>query len=494
VTARYDAIVVGASVNGLAAAAYLAKAGKHVLVLDARNSLGGLCETAAFGSGFHAPFGAHTVYALDPRVVRELKLARHGLKFASRDMPLVGLRADGKHLVIGRDLRAAARSIAVHSRADAEAWPHFRNETYELARALRPGWWETGARSPSAADRVARLGRLGAGAWLDGRFESDALKAALAFDMSALSPLEPGAPLLALWRASQEMCGLQGAAAIPQGGPAGLATAMTAAAKAAGVEFRTGARVDDYLVDNAAVAGVVLSGGETIAATLVLSCLSRRRTLLAKACRSSLGLAEATALFAAKPKVAAAKVMLALDTMPVFGGVAVPPEGRFIIADRIETFVAAHAAARAGRLPDELPIEAVLPSAADPGLAPPGQHLVSVLVRPVPAAVEGGWEAMKPQLAAKVVMTLGRHVSGIERHVKAAEVLTPDDFTTRYGVDDEFGGQVSVDRILGDWRARICTPIAGLYLCGAAAEPVGAVSARAGRIAAMLALGKEVRT
>jgi phytoene dehydrogenase-like protein len=176
--------------------------------------------------------------------------------------------------------------------------------------------------------------------------------------------------------------------------------------------------------------------------------------------------------------------MLALNAPPAFNGVAVPLRGRFLLADRLETFVAAHAASRAGRVPQELVLEVVVPTAGDPELAPLGQHVVSIRIGPLPRHVAGGWDAAKTPLAAKAVAALDRCAPGLAHHVTGAFVLTPDDIAARYGEEDG----VTVERVLSDWRSRILTPIGGLILCGAASEPVGALSGRAGRIAATMAL------
>lgn len=484
-TRNWDAVVIGAGIDGLTAAAYLARAGKRVVIVEARNRLGGLCETITFHEGFSAPAAAHTLYALDPRVVKELKLAKHGLVFAVRDMALAGLRGAGKHLLIGRDVHATVRNIAVHSQADAAAWPRFRQELFALARAMRPLWWEASpAKALAAADsgKLDRLKRLSAAAWLDSWFESDALKAVLAFDAIAdgLTPFEPGSALPLLWRAAQEMCGLQGAVAAPVGGPGALTSALSEAVRALGVEIQTGAQAAALTIDGGSVAGATLATGETLAAGMVLSSLSRRQTLCGLAPAGTAGIEMAFALGRTPPRMAQAKVLLALSALPAFSGVAMPRQSRFILADRLETYAAACSAAQAGRLPDELTIEFVVPSAADPALAPPGQHIVSALVRPVPVA---GWDAMKAPLAARVVAALEPHAGGLARHVVAAQVLTPAD--AALGSDDEPGG---AGRMLSDWNARVTTPIDGLFLCGAAAEPLSAVSGRAGRIAAGIAL------
>jgi phytoene dehydrogenase-like protein len=474
------AIVIGGGVNGLVAATYLARAGRKVVLFEAKDRLGGTCRTDTFARGFQGPTMVQAFAALDPRVVAELKLARRGLKFAVRDMPLVALRADGKHLVIGRDLRATARAIAVHSRADADRWSRSRRELFDLARAMRPFWWDDSAKKMPAA--IGTLRRLGLAAWLDSQFESDAVKAALAGDAAALSPLVPGSSLFLVWRAAQEMCGLQGAAAFPFGGPGALIDALTAAAKIAGVEIRTGAQVADILVKDGAAAGVVLETGDEIAATRVLASFSRRRLLATKAGRAATGFAQAGELERSVPTAASAKVLLALDALPAFGGVAVPLRGRFVLADKVETFVTAHAAARAGRLPEELAMEIVFPAVADPALAPRGQHVVSIRIAPLPRHIPGGWDAAK--LAAQAIATLDRCAHGLARHIVGAQILTPDDIAAREG--DEC--VESVERMLSPWSSRIVTPIDGLFLCGGASEPGGAVSGRAARIAAALAL------
>ncbi|HEY5338054.1 MAG TPA: NAD(P)/FAD-dependent oxidoreductase [Rhizomicrobium sp.] len=485
---KSDAIVVGGGVSGLVAAAYLARAGKKVLLLEARDKFGGLCESAPLGEGFSAPL-AHLLYALDPRVVKELKLARRGLAFAARDMALVGLRSDGKHIVIQRDVHATAANIAVHSQRDASAWPRFRRELFDLALALRPLWWERNGEQPrdNVCRRLEHLSRVGAAAWLDSWFETDALKATLCFDATegGLSTLEPGSALALVWRAAQEMSGLQGAVAQAQG--SSLVNALVAAARAAGAELRTGARVVEVLSDGTSIAGIRLETGEIVSAPQVLCSLSRRRTLSDLVLPPAAGIAQGEILARSMAPTAQAKVVLAVRGFPAFGGIAVPRAARFILADRLETYASAEMAARSGGLASELPMEIVLPSVNDATLAPAGQHIVSLLLRPVPRQPAEGWAKLKPVLAARAIQAFERLGSDLSGRIAAADVLTSDDFEKRCYEDPH----TNVDRMLAKPESRIATPLSGLLLCGADAEPVPAVSGRAARIAASMITGRK---
>ncbi|MBI3677145.1 MAG: NAD(P)/FAD-dependent oxidoreductase [Proteobacteria bacterium] len=481
----FDALIIGAGVNGLTAAANLARHRKRVLVLEARNKIGGRCETVTLGDSFSAPSVAHLLYALDPSVVSEFRLTHHGLKFAARDVPLVGLRADGKHLVLGRDRHAAVRSIAAHSQADAEAWPKFQRELFELGRVMRSHWWDASPFELPLPAAIKHLKVISLAAWLDSWFESDALKALLAFDASegGCSPLDAGSAPELVWRASQEMSGRQGAVAFASGGPATLAQALFEAAQAAGAEVRTGARVEALLVTEGTISGARLSSGEIIAAPLVLSSLNRGESL-ALTPPGAGGFAHMAQANLAKPAVASAQLLLALDHLPPFGGVTVPLNARFVAAERLETFIAAHASARAGKIADELPFEFIAPSAFDAALAPVGQHVVSVLIRPLPVE---GCENRREELLSKIVATLDRFAFGLSKHIVHKELLTPENIAERYGSPSGPG------HVLRSWDLRVRTSIPGLMLCGADAEPIGAVSGRVGRVAAAFALAEVPR-
>jgi phytoene dehydrogenase-like protein len=478
-------IVIGGGVNGLVAATYLAKAGRRVTLLEAQGQLGGLCRTAPLVPGIAAPIYAHNFYALDPRVIGDLKLARHGLRFAVRDMPLVGLRRDGRHVIAGRDALLTARNLAAHSSADAENWPRFRRDLFHSARLMRRLWWNAD-RYGKPAKPLSHMRRTSANAWLDVRFESEALRSLLTFDATdgGLSPLDAGSSLLLLWRAAQEMCGLQGAVAMAGGGPGALVSALESAALASGVTIRKDARARHLAVEGGKVRGVELESAASVEASIVLSSLSRNVTLRELVRPGDAGFAREDEPEA--PKTGCAKVLLAFDGLPAIGASETPQSARFVVAERPESLIEAHEAARAGRLADELVFEFVLPTASDAELAP-GKHILSALVRPVPFAPVGGWPSMKALLAAKVLAALERFAPGASRRAIAAKIFAPDEMAKR---DGEGSARRHPGHALHDWRERARTPVSNLWLCGADADAVSAVSGRAGRIAARMALHK----
>jgi len=494
---RYDAIVIGGGVGGLVAAAHLAAGGfarsrLRVVLVEARNMLGGTAENLPFGDGFRGPVGGHAIYALDPASIGKLRLARRGLAFAERDMALVALRQGGRHIVLTRDVYACRATIAAHDTGDADRFPRFRREAFALARHMRSFWDGTAGAAADERPVLDRLARLSAAAWLDGWFASDALKAALAFDATScgFSPLEPGSALALIWRWGLEACGLQGGSAQVAGGPGALAAALAKAAQASGVAIRTGAHVEAILYEGGRVVGVRLSTGEMLAAGVVLSSLDTRRTLLHLLPPEALPFGAAAALGAREGAraPASASVLLALNRPPAFaaGLSARALRGRFVFPERPDAIAEAKGAALTGLMPAELVVEATLPSEADPAHGPISQHVLSALIRFLPAQPAGGWASHRTALKDRLIAALEVFAPGLAQSVVGFEVLTPDDLAARYG-DMSSQAADALGRLLAAPETRVRSVVPGLYFCGGAAEPATALSGRAARLAAALA-------
>jgi phytoene dehydrogenase-like protein len=496
----YDAVIVGGGIGGLIAAAYLARGKARVLLLEAGDRFGGRAETLEFADGFHAPLMSHVAYALDGRAMRELRLAEHGLEFAQTNMQFAALGPGGKHFVLpGPGLRGSATLAA-----EAGDYATFRQKAMGFARLLRPLWdgrladpgIENRDDALAAIVRGLQLGlrksegfeillRLSAAAFLDGWLESDMLKAALSFDVfpSGLSPHEAGSALVLMWRFAQESCGRQGAVSQIRGGPGALARALEAAARQAGAELRPSSHVSAIIVEGRRAKGVTLTGGETIPAAMVLSSLDSQDTF-ALVEPVSIGFATGTRGRAPR-RTASAQVLFALKGAPPFAGLTSEHFGaRLVIAGRPEIASEARGTALNGGVSSELAMEVTIPTAADPALAPAGCHVLSALVPYMPAAVAGGWEVPRMMLHRQVLATLEEFAPGLRNRLLACRVIAPGDEDARGSACDSAS---CTGRLLASYEARIRTPIAGLYMCGRSAEPVSAISGRAGRLAANLA-------
>lgn len=460
-------LVIGAGVSGLAAAACLARSGARVTVFEKEAVLGGGCANRVLVGDYAVPTGPHALVALDPVLIKQLKLTKLGLRFAARDLPLVALRADGTFMRLSRDPHEAHRSIASLSPQDAERYGVFHRNQFAFARTMRKLWWDEGNLT-GERDRAElhRLRLSNAAAVLDGTFESEALRAALGFDAmpAGWSPSAVGSALALTWRAAQEMCGLQGAAAIPRGGPAALIAALALAAEAAGVEIRCNAEVSHLVVEGEAVTAVVLKDGEIVPAAAVLSSLSRRKTLLDFLPPGQAGFATVRRLERMQ-EVGDGKLVLSLTEVPaVF-----KEPGRFVFAERLEGLTAAHAEARGGKLPTELALEAVTLDTGD-------ARLLSVLIRPLPVSPSEGWKALSTQIVQRVLRILERSAPDLTARIGGLALVPP------------LGGDpLDPDHVVARWSERIATPVRGLFLCGEAAEPIPTISGRAARIAAAVA-------
>ncbi|MES2255113.1 MAG: FAD-dependent oxidoreductase [Pseudomonadota bacterium] len=428
---RAAALVIGASVGGLAAASYLARAGLHTLLLEAEQAP-------------REPDGP--LIALDPRIVSELRLSSLGLAFTARDLPMAV--AGDTPLLLGRDIYASSAMLARLSDADALAWPAWRRRLTTEARRLRRWWWTApadgtpdAAWSAGARQSFRHLCFSGADAYLAARFETPSLLAALLWDAGAggLAVGEPGSALALVWRAAQEMGGVQDATAIAQ--PGSLTTSLMRALGMA--QLRNNTRVTHILTKSGGVTGVVLADGSEIEADHIVSTLSRAETL------------RLAGLPHVAPSIGEARILLRLAR-----GFAVPdtPPARHILVVRPEVHADAHEEARAGRIAAELPMEWVM-------LAP---DLIAVTARPVPAVLSA---EQRLRLAAKIVLALSPAMPGLAQAMTGVEIrLRPQ--------------RARLADLLAPPPSRLVTPVKGLLLAGEDVEPLPSISGRAGRLAA----------
>lgn len=461
-----DVLVIGASIGSLVAATYLAKAGAGVTLLEASAVAGGKAANTLAVDGFAVPHCDYLMAALDPEVIKDLQLTRLGLSYAVRDVPTIAVLPD-QRLALTRDAHTVQRTLAHLSAKDGGRYRAFRRAHLGFARAMRSVWWNEGALDSETRSAWRAMALTASVPWLEGQFESEALKMAFGFDAMAAgtSPSAAGSALVLAWQASQEMCGLQGARAMLRGGPAALVDVLLTAAEAAGVRLRRNTDVARLELDGEAVRGAVLTSGEMIEGRTIVSGLTRRKTLLEFLPPGVVGFAAARRM-SERPLVGEAKVVLSLKApAPAFA-----ESARYLIGESLSAAVAAYGEARSGVLPSDLFLEVVVPETAIDGSV-----LLIATVRPVPVSPPQGWPAKTAALVHAVLKMLEHIQPGLTASVTGLGFVPPQQ-----------GDAFHLADIAAPWSSRITTPVRGLYLCGASAEPMPSLSGRAGRIAAAL--------
>nr|WP_309501650.1 NAD(P)/FAD-dependent oxidoreductase [uncultured Roseovarius sp.] len=515
---RFDAIVIGGGINGLTAAAVLARRGKSVCVLDQAETLGGMAAPGPDG----APRGAHLLYNLSPTVRRDIGLGKRDWPFRSAPLPSVALSPDGRHVVL-RGGEATNADGSAHSDADAYRALHGRLVRYgallrQLAENAPPGF-DGKLASRSALRQMVRLGWFGLGLKRLGRDEmrnflrvllSNAydtildempdgpmagLLAADAVRGAAAGPRAPGTVFSLIYR-----MGHGGEVTLPMGGMSALCSAFADAARNAGCQIETGVTVTRVLIEAGAACGVETADGRQITAPLVLTSTGAEVTChLAGPQHFDI---EATRRMRnVRARGTAAKVNLRLSGLPAVTGL-----GRDLMAARLIAAPSATYVERAfnpSKYREMSPnpvIEAVIPSVTDPGLTSGDSHYLSAIVQYAPCDLEGGWtETAKRALAKATIDTLATYMPDLPGQITASEVLTPVDIEAQTGAP---GGhwhhaEISLDQLLtlrpANGLGRYALGPAGLYLCGASAHPGGDIMGLAGRNAALAALASEGR-
>ena len=516
-----DVIIIGGGHNGLTCAAYLAAAGLKVTVLERRGVVGGAAVTEEFHPGFRNSVASYTVSLLNPTVIRDLELHRHGFKVVERKMANF-LPLDGDHFCVGEGRTKS--EVARFSARDAERLDAYGARLDAIADVLRdlvlvtpPNVVEGGlaeaipellksavlGRRLSKLDLTAKRDLLAlfsqsAGDWLDGWFESEPIKAAYGFDGvvgAYASPYTPGTAYVLLHHVFGEVNGKKGAWGHAIGGMGAITQAMAACCRERGVEIRTDAAVAEVLTEKGRATGVVTEAGEVLKARAVISNL-HPQLLFQKLVDPAVQPADFVERIARyRSGSGTFRMNVALSELPRF---TVKPEAGdhltagIIIAPSLAYMDAAYVDARAHGWSREPIVEMLIPSTLDDSLAPAGKHVASLFCQQVAPELPDGraWDVVRDEVADLMIATVDRHAPGFAKSVVARQVLSPLDLERTFGLvgGDIMHGRLTLDQLFsarpvlgaGDYR----TPIRGLYQCGAGTHPGGGVTGAPGHNAA----------
>jgi phytoene dehydrogenase-like protein len=521
VAAAREIVILGAGHNALVAAFYLARKGLKPLVLERRGMVGGAAVTEEFHPGFRCSTVAHAGGPPLSSLVSDMQLAKHGLEKLESPVRLFAPSPDGRGLVLASDPIASARQIEQFSKKDAEKYVELHKVLERTAAILSELLTLTPPviEKPSKEDlwrllkvgrkfrglgkkemmRVLRWGPMAVADFVAEFFETDLLRAAVAargIYGAAMGPWSAGSTALLLLRAASDPYPV-GNSAFPRGGMGALTSAMAAAARQAGAEIRTDAEVERIIVKNGAAAGVVLRGGEEIAAKRVVSGADPQRTLLGLLDPMHLPPSFAVKLQHYRANGTAAKLNLALDALPTFTALRNSAEGnsalagRIHIGPRIDYLERAFDESKYGDFSHAPYLDISIPSILDNSLAPPGKHVMSIYMQFAPYHLkQGDWDQQRGALADTIVRTLAAYAPDLPAKILARQTLTPKDLETTYWLTGghPFHGELALDQIftmrpqLG-W-ARYRTPVKGLYLCGSGTHPGNGITGASGANAA----------
>jgi phytoene dehydrogenase-like protein len=516
-------VIVGGGHNGLVCAAYLARAGRKVLVLERRERVGGAAMTEEVFPGFRFSVFSYVVSLLRPEIIRELELPRHGLHILPLESTLTPL-PDGNYLAQWNDHDQNRRELARHSLRDAEAYDEFGLMLHQMARAIKP-LLRMPPPDPAAlslgelfgmkrlaehfralgAPRFSMLTKLltmSSADFLDEWFETEALKAtksASGIIGTLLGPRSPGTAYVLLHHYMGELDGVFRAWGFAKGGNGSVSAAIAASARAAGAEIRTSSPVSKVLLRGRRAIGVVLENGDEIRAKLVVSNADPRRTFLGLVGEQSLPGEFVESIRRFRFRGSSAKVNLALGELPDFTcmpGRGAHLRGAVSISPSVEYLERAYDDAKYGEISRRPYMDIVIPSMLDPEMAPPGKHVMSIFVQYAPYHVNGGWtDARRDALGDAVVDTLSQYAPNLKGAILHRQVVTPADIERVVGLTEGniFQGELSLQQMfflrpVPAW-AKYRTPIAGLYQCGSGTHPGGGVMGASGRNAAAAILG-----
>jgi len=505
-----DVVIIGGGHNGLVAAALLARAGLKPLVLERRDLLGGAAVTEEFHPGFRASTVAHLLGPLRASVVEELDLKNRGLGFVEAEPRVFAPLADGGGVALWGDAGKTAFELRKLSAQDADRYPEYHRSLSAIAvylsrlLTLTPPDIDRPLKGPilqwlglgmgfrglgrEDAQRLLRWGPMAVADFASEWFATDVMRAIVCGrGIHGLfgGPWSAGTTANLLLQAAGGDGNGAGSAVQLMGGLGSLAAALSAAARQHGAEIRTSAAVERIAVKDGRVTGVVLAGGEEIAARAVVSSADPKRTFLELLDPAVLDPDDVRRLRNYRQQGMASKVNLALDSLPPFRGEVSPDllRGRIHIGPDVDDLERAFDDAKYGGISRKPYLEATIPTLWDTTLAPAGQHVMSVYVQFTPYALrEGSWDTRRDEVGDAVLRTLEVYAPGLSRRVVARQVLTPLDLERTYGLTGghPMHGEMALDQLflarplLGWGRYR--GPLPGLYMCGAGTHPGGGVT------------------
>ncbi len=527
----YDCIVIGGGHNGLIAAAYLARAGKRVCVLERRHLLGGCTVTEELWPGYRVSTASYVVSLLRPEIIRELKLRQYGLEILPRNPSSFTPLLDDRYLLMGPNMKETCREIAKFSPRDAEAYPRYSAWLERVAEKLevvleRPApdplplpksWRRVGVgkrlgdtrRLWSLYQAMEELGEdlpesieLLTGAVrpiLERWFEAEVLRATLATDgiIGAFSSISsPGTAYVLLHHVMGEAGGARGVWGYIRGGMGGLAESLAGACRDLKVDLVCDAEVKRIVTEQGKVVGVATSDRRFFEAPVVASSIDAHTTFLRLLQPEELPPPFRAAIQRIDYSSASAKINLALSEPPAFRafpceGVGPHHHGTMHICPTLDYIERAYFDARMGRPSEEPVLEMTMPTSVDATLAPEGKHVLSIFVQYAPYELNvGSWDDIKESFADRCIEVIARYAPNVPDAIEHRQVLSPLDLERIYGLT---GGnimqgamplhQLFFCRPVPGW-ADHRTPVRGLYLCGAASHPGGGVMGACGKHAA----------
>jgi len=513
-----DIVIIGGGHNGLVTAFYLAKAGFRPLVLERSAQVGGAAVTDEFHPGFRCSTLSHSAGPIRPDIMKDMQLEKHGLKMITPEVCVSALSPDGRALTLYQDAKKSAQEISAFSQKDAEKYPEFQQSLGKISRVIADALATTppDIDNPSRGDlwsmlqtgrairklgkrdmfRLLRWGPMAVADLASEYFETELLRAVIAARGvfgTFLGPWSAGSALVLLIRAAGD-AHPAGSASFAAGGMGAVTQAMASAAKAAGVEIRTGADVIEIHVQNGTATGVLLSTGEEIHAKAVISNADPKRTLLKLTDPVHLSPDFVQRLQNYRGNGTVAKVNLALSGLPKFtalkNGNSSALYGRIHIGNEIDYLERAFDESKYGNFSRQPYLEATIPSLTDPTLAPEGKHVMSIYMQYAPYKLKGDWDEQRRTLGQTVVQTLAGYAPNLPELILTHQIITPKDLEDKYGLTGGqiFHGDLALDqfftmRPLLDW-ARYRTPIENLYLCGSGTHPGAGLTGGSGANAA----------